>query len=216
MIPANARPADPGRYLDTDTVCSDTVLDAVVLFGFLGILRYVPLPGVNASDDISTEELERILSRKLRSAWVQHPRFPGWDPASHNGEADALVACNAAKLAGYAEGTTGYLDLEGMPKATVATASKFVKDWIHVAVNEGTRPGIYVGYNIPLSPLELWELAYVHTYWSDAAHRKVAHRGCAIYQGPPISIAGTVFDRDNVAADLLGELPFFTGAIEIA
>jgi hypothetical protein len=217
MTPATALPAVPGRYLDTNTVCTGAVLDAVVLAGFLGVIRYVPLQGVNASADISNEELERMLVRKLRSAWVQHPRFPGWDPAAHNGETDALVACNHAKLAGYADGTTGYLDLEGMsPKATVATASKFARDWIHVAVNEGARPGIYIGFDIPLGPLELWEFPYVHTYWSDMGHRKVAQRGCAINQGASTSIAGTVFDVDYVADDLLGELPFFTGAVEVA
>lgn len=206
-----ARPAVPGRYVDTAAPCSDPVLASLAAAGYLGVGRYVPLPGVSGRADISPGELERITGHGLACWLVQHVRYPGWDPGAHNGAADADAACLAAKAAGYPQGAHLYLDLEGIKGTRPATLA-FADAWQTLVIAHGFRAGLYVGYDVPLSPDDLYALRGFDTYFSDAGHRKVSTRGCALVQAPEVVIAGVRFDPDHVAADLLGDLPCFAFA----
>ncbi len=200
-----------GLIVDTDVKCTPAIISAVKAAGYRGIIRYVPLPGVSAAEDIDAAELESILLQDMGSFWVQHPRFPGWNPAEHDAETDALCACAAAKAAGYVAGTTGYVDCEGLaPGVTAAQAFYYNSKWAHVVVGEGFLAGLYDGYSNPETPLQLYEIRDVHTYWSDMANRKVAVRGTAVLQGAEITIAGVPFDLDTVRNDNLGGRPYWS------
>jgi hypothetical protein len=217
MTPAVARRALPGLYLDTDEIVTRTVAQAVKANGYLGIIRYVPLPGNNPKDDITPGELEIYLEEGLVSWWVQHVRLPGWDPSQHDGEKDALFACNFAKLAGYVPTTHGSLDLEGIaPTAKRMDVIQYASDFTHVVVSEGFSGMIYMGYDCPLDPVDYWDFRDADQYWSDAAKRRVYKRGVSVNQGAEIIIAGTKFDRDTVAADNLGDTPIVTAASLLA
>lgn len=200
-----------GLIVDTSVKCSKSLIAAVKAIGYLGIARYVPLPGVSAVEDIDAAELADILSAGLGSFWVQHPRFPGWKPIDHSAEVDALCACKAAQAAGYAPGTTGYVDCEGLSSDTTsAQAFYYNSQWAHVLIEEGFRAGLYDGYSNPETPLQLYEIRDVTSYWSDLANRKVAVRGCAVVQRAQITIDAVPFDPDEVRNDNLGGRPYWS------
>jgi hypothetical protein len=201
---------------DTDVkITSDTILDAIANQDGEGILRYTPLPGNNPKADIDPVELALILSHPARflAGFVQHPRNPGWRPGACDPEADALYSVKFAKAAGYAPGTHGWFDAEGMGSATTgAEAIAYYSPYCHVLVEEGFRAGGYGGYDDAMTAVDLYDLADCTSYWSDAGHRRVATRGTAIMQGATIKILGVGFDPDSVAPDLLGDTPWFTQA----
>jgi len=202
--------------VDTDTkITNGSILDAIANQGYGGILRYTPLPGNNPKDDIDPDELERILTHPARflAGFIQHPRDPGWHPAACNPEADALTSVGWAKAAGYAPGTHGWFDAEGMASpVTEAEAIAYYNPYCHVLVEEGFRAGGYAGYDDALTAVDLYDLHDADAYWSDLAKRKVAKRGTAIVQRATIRILGLPFDPNDVAPDLLGETPYFTQA----
>jgi hypothetical protein len=198
--------------VDTNAkIASRLLLDALANRNYQGVIRYVPLPGVNPAGDIDEGELALILSHpaKFLSWFVQHPRFPGWKPREHDAEADARWAARFAHEAGYPPGVHGFVDAEGMSADTTAAEAHFYNSlWCHVMVEEGFAAGLYDGYSQPETPEELYGIPQATSYWSDAAHRRVAVRGTAVVQGPEFTLLGTGFDPDVVAPDLKGETPF--------
>ena len=206
-------PAPACRVVDTSYRTTAAVRAALTQLGYWGIVRYVPLPGVNWSADIDAEELAGIVADGFGSWWVQHPRFPGWHPRDCDPENDARCAVIFAKRAGYLPGCHGFVDAEGMSAdTTAADAFAYNSRWAHVVVSEGYRAGLYDGYSQPETPEELYTIHDVDCYWSDAAHRRVAVRGCAVVQGQQFSLHGVPFDPDIVAPDLLGGTPWWVGS----
>ena len=201
-----ASKAAPGHYVDTGYPCSASVVTAVTASRILGIGRYVPLPGLAGHRDISVDELARITGAGLACWLVQHVRFPGWDPGAHDGAVDAQAALAAAKAAGYPSGAHLFLDLEGITGSGTSTAA-FADAWSGAVTAAGYLAGLYVGYAVPLSPQQLYELPGYDCYWSDAGHRLAATRSFAIEQGHSVTIAGVEFDTDIVVPDALGGLP---------
>lgn len=214
MIASVAALALPGTHVDTDQVCSDAVLDALKAKGVLGVIRYVPLPRNAPTYDISAAELQRILAHGMQSTWVQHVRGGMWNPADHDGEADARVACAHAKLAAYAPLIHGIMDLEAVSGTSTATI-RYATDWQRVTIGEGFKAMLYVGFSTTLSADQLYDLHGFDSYMSDAANRRVSRRGTSIVQGKGVTIAGTAFDLDTVRPDLLGELPHFATAVPV-
>jgi hypothetical protein len=202
-----AAPATVGNWIDTDYPLSPHVISALVSIGKRGVIRYVPLPGDDSVGDISRTELENICGAGLELLLVQHPRYAGWNPAAHSGDKDAAAALAKAEAVGYPHGCHLYLDLEGINGSAAGTIG-FSVDWEHTLIAGLLRAGLYCGFGVPLNSVDLYDLPGFNSYFSDAADRKVATRGTAILQGPPVTIAGVGFDLDSVRRDLLGELPF--------
>ncbi len=223
---ANARAATPGLWADSSTRLTRTSASALKSAGYVGVFRYVPLPGVNAAADIDADELAMLLDVGLEVGLVQHVRFKetwldGWSPRAHSGASDAAVAADAAQHAGYGAGHI-FCDFEDVDTTCTAEGARvFLEAWASRALQSGFRAGVYVGFQIPLTPEQLYELRGVDIFWSDAGHRKVATRGVAISQGPELTVGGVRIDTDQVSPDLLGGLPWvaapspFTGAIAV-
>lgn len=211
-------PAPVGLAVDTSAkLRNPSILDALAARGYTGVIRYVPLPGVDGSGDIDPTELEMILSHPTRfwSCFVQHPRFPGWKPKECNAEADAMWAAAHAHSAGYGDGVTGYVDLEGMALGTAADeAFAYATLWLSTIADQGFTPGAYWGYRQPIPP-ERRGLVGAKTHWSDAGRREVVGRGCAMHQGQQFSMMGMPFDPDEVAADAMGETPLVMRAAAV-
>jgi hypothetical protein len=206
-------PAPACTMVDSDCKMSDALLDALASKSYRGILRYTPLPGNNPMQDISAQELERILVKGFLSGFVQHPRRPGWRPSACDPETDALHSAQFAKEAGYPAGVHGWFDAEGMASDVEDDeAIAYYNAYCHVLVEEGYRAGGYCGYDDAMNATDLYELHECTSYWSDEAKRKVATRGTAIVQGPTFTLLGVPFDSDVVKPDLLGETPFFVQA----
>lgn len=205
-MPIVARRALPGEYVDASTPMTPPVLAAVKASGKLGIIRYVPLPGVVSRADISAGELAAIAADGMASWLVQHVRFAGWDPGAHNGANDAQAAVQAAQLAGYPKGGHIFVDLEGMA-GTTSAAITFATAWQAVIIAAGYAAGCYVGYQVPMTAAQLYLLHGFNQYWKGWGGTVPTVRGCSVVQGPEVMIGGATFDLDRVGADLLGDLP---------
>ena len=205
-----AQRAPTCKIVDTSAKLTADVLSAIVDAGYAGVVRYVRLPGVADTWDIDADELTTIVGAGLGLMLVQHVRYPGWNPASYSGKDDAAAALERAQAAGYAAGSHIFLDLEGIKaKATDATI-RFANDWADAVVDAGYKAGCYVGYAVPLTAMQLYELHRVDSYWSDAGRRAVAKRGFAVRQHAEIMIQGVPFDPDDIAPDEKGETPSWT------
>lgn len=211
-----ARPATPGPWVDTNWRITPSVAAALKAAGKVGIGRYVPLPNNPSAGDITGTEVGCILDAGLDLLLVQHVRRPPWYADMHSGRDDGLQAAKSATEAGYPNDCHLWLDLEGLGQGMGGSAlavGMFANDWARAVIGEGFRAGLYVGYAVPLSPVELYQLPGFTSYWSDAGHRLVAVRGVAIQQGAPeVTIAGVRFDPDVMAPDGKGDLPMVCAA----
>ena len=206
-MPDIVQSAPACQIVDTAAKLTEVVIAQVAGAGYRGIARYVPLPGNSAKADIDAVELRAILDAGLALLLVQHVRRPGWNPGKCSGENDALAGIKAAREAGYLEGAHIFIDLEGVEGSAVATRA-FAEEWAATVVQAGYRAGCYVGYGVPLSASQLYDLHSIDSYWSDAGPRTVATRGFAIKQRQPgIRIGGVGFDVDVVQPDRLGDTP---------
>jgi hypothetical protein len=210
-VSAVAVPATSGRWLDSDTPLSDAVLDLIAAGGYVGVFRYCPLPGNNPLYDISRGELERILAKGLQLSLVQHvrgtlPRYL-WRPADHDGAADAHHAAGHALGCGFPIGAHLAQDLEACDGRTMGPEiEKYCTDWGNSCKASGLIHRLYVGYAVPLSAQELYELPTPNSYWSDMGDRHVAVRGFDTKQGASLTLGGVEFDSDEVKADALGSV----------
>jgi hypothetical protein len=203
-----ARPATPGKWCDTSWKPTKAQLQALRDAGYVGIIRYLPLPLNDASHDIDASELKEILTIGLELLLVQHVRRPPWIPSLHSGSTDGASAAEWARGVGYPDAHI-YLDLEGLaPSALAADTIAYANAWARRVQQSGFRVGLYVGYDTFLSAEELYHDLVVNTYWSDPAMRHVATRGCAIHQGSDRTVADLTIDEDLIVPDMLLELPF--------
>jgi hypothetical protein len=198
----------PCKIVDTASPVLDGLPAQVKAENYLGLVRYVPLSGVDASKDISPSELQGVLAAGLALMLVQHVRYPGWNPGKCSGDGDATSAIQAAENAGYLQGGHIYLDLEGI-SGTAADTKAYAEDWSAAVVASGYCAGCYVGNDVPLNAVQLYDLSNFHTYWSDAGPRQVATRGFALKQHEQIQIAAVGFDPDTLTADRLNDTPFW-------
>src|SRR5271165_4716922 len=199
-----ARPATPGLWCDSSTKLTRAYASGLKAAGYIGVFRYVPLPGVNAAADIDAGELAMLLDVGLEVGLIQHVRFPGWNPRDHAGTVDGATASAAATAAGFAAGAHLWCDFEGVDTTCTAEGARvFLEAWAKTVIGAGFLAGLYVGYQQPLTAEQLYDLHGLNQYWSDAGHRKVATRGVSISQGPEIQDAGGLrIDTDQVAPDL--------------
>lgn len=200
-----AAPARSAKWVDTSVPVSADVCTSVRARGYAGVVRYVPLPRNSPAWDISAAELQRLTLGGVQVLLVQHSRSPNWRPALCSGSDDALIAISSARLVGYPDDAHLYCDCEG-PHATTAEMTAYLNAWSTSVLAAGYRAGLYVGYGVPLDGDQLYELPGFTSYWSDAGHRHVSRRGCAMVQGGEVHIAGTLFDENDLAPDALGEI----------
>jgi hypothetical protein len=210
-----AQPAAAGAYVDTGQSLRGRadVRAGLRRLGKLGVFRYVPFAGLVDPSQVTAAELEELLADGLAVGWIMRVRLPGWLPRNADPEADARAAVAAAQAAGFAPGTTGWLDDEGMGDgATSSEAHHYQSAAAHVFAQEGFRAGLYDGYSQPETGAKLYAIHDVTSYWTDLAHRVIPVRGTAIQQGPAFQVAGVPFDEDRLGPDLLGDVPYMTVA----
>jgi hypothetical protein len=207
-----AATATVGAWVDASVPLSTKVIGALKKAGKVGVCRYVPLPNNRAGADIASDELEAICGAGLDLLLVQHvraaaPGSTGWDPGAHDGGEDAEAAAVWACKVGYPVGAHLFLDLEDIAGTAAATIT-FASAWAAHICARGYAAGDYWGFRVPLGAEAAFDLPDFSIAWSDFGTRHIATRGFAIVQqAPEVVIAGTSFDRDVVAPDLLGNLP---------
>jgi hypothetical protein len=204
-----AQPATPGAWFDCSVKLTRAKAIALKSSGYVGVIRYVRLPNNGAADDIDAAELTMLLVVGLQVMLVQHVRRGPWDPRLHSGRQDAEIAVLHADAAGYPAGAHLWIDWEdlaiGLP---VVAGILFLESASSTLTVSGFRAGLYCGFDDPLNADQRYELSGFDSYWSDAGHRSVSVRGCAIQQGPQVTVDGVQIDSDRVEADLLGDLPW--------
>lgn len=197
---------------DTSSEFTAAQADELWKYNYRAALLYVPLPGlVSGPGDVYADKLEMLLGKGFQVGIVQHVRNPNWQPKAHNGGLDAMVACGAARTAGYAQGNHIFLDLEGI-SGTTDEAKFFAETWAANVIRLGYLAGVYCGYQDPLGAQDLYLLHGVTSYWSDAGHRNVMTRGLSIHQGATKTVAGLEIDPDTIAPDCLGDMPVLAQA----
>jgi hypothetical protein len=206
-----ARAATPGHWVDFSVWPTDAQLDAWI-GKIVGCLVYGPLPGMGViakANDLTPERLLGLTGRGFEVLLIQHCRYPDWDPRKHDGAADADAIAEHATRCGYLTSAHIGEDWEGVSRdCPAADGAEFLDDFSE-RLTKGWMFGglLYVGYQQPLNPDELYERPHFNQYASDAGHRRVSTRGVSFSQGPQVVIDGATVDTDQLQPDLLGEVP---------
>jgi Domain of unknown function (DUF1906) len=206
-MPVVARPAPPGRMVDSREKLTPALLRRLRDHGFSGVVRYLPLPGHHSGRDVDAAEVDAVLGAGLGLLLVQNVRRPHWDPRENSGVDDGIAAAQLARAAGYLPGAHIFLHLEGIVPGTSAALRAFAEGWASVVVDAGFQAGCYVRFDVPLSWLELFDLRFFNSYGSDLAPRRVAVRGFAMKQERPVVIDGHKIDPVTIQLDEKGETP---------
>ncbi len=123
---------------------------------------------------------------------------------------------------GIPEGTTVFLDLEGMKafKTDPDTLIRKINEWADPIRVAGFRPGLYVGVPQPLTSDELWNLR-VTRYWRgqgsirDRYNNLVEPTGCGwcmTQMFPSLTRGDTWVDCNMVGQDYKGRVPWWVRA----
>jgi hypothetical protein len=155
----------------------------------------------NGTPDLSLQEAQNILDAGLALMVVQHPDLPGWVPTPDLGNEYGRCAAQFAIEAGIIAGVNVFLDLEGIAAGTnPQDIVDYCNNWFNQAAAAGYEPGIYIGYDVWLSPDDLYsKLRFNHFWRAGGDIPDVANRGYQMIQ----TIAGN-FDSDVTQNDNLG------------
>ena len=159
--------------------------------------------------DLSEPEGQTILESGMALMVVQHCPAPGWQPNLQLGKEYGVNAASYAAEAGLPAGVNVWLDLEGIAKGTShQDIVDYCNAWFAAVQTGGYETGVYVGFDVYLSPEELYlNLKTTHYWRADGKIPDIVHRGYQLFQH--IQNAGTVkeFDRDVTKNDA------FNGAV---
>jgi glycoside hydrolase-like protein len=181
--------------------------------GYRFCIRYVSrTPGTHQSNltsgapDLALEETQDILNAGLALMVVQHVDKSGWQPTMSLGKTYGDNAAAIAASAGVLQGTNVWLDLEDIPNGTnQSDIIDYCNTWSDSVIAGGYEPGIYVGFNVWLSPDELFfKLKFKH-YWRAAGDiPQISHRGYQLFQHVDKTPDGQL-DRNVAVNDAFGD-----------
>lgn len=161
--------------------------------------------------DLSEAEGRVILSSGLALMVVQHVAAHGWVPAAQLGTDYGTKAVQFTHAAGVPKGVNVWLDLEDIPQATpAADIIAYANSWIAPVAAAGYVPGIYVGFNVWLTPDQLFFDLHTQHYWrADGKIVDVSHRGYQMFQHTTNIGTPQEFDKNVVMYDSLGGAPLW-------
>lgn len=202
-----AQNAPPGIVgFDCDQVLSSAEAASYCAQGYRFCLRYVSRTAAlhdpaNGSSDLTAAEAQDILNAGLALMVVQHACEPNWVPTAGLGTQYGSCAAQFAGEAGIVAGVNVFLDLEGIAQGTDQQAIvDYCNNWFDQVAAAGFAPGIYIGYDVWLSPEDLYsELKFDHYWKAGGDVTDVATRGYQMVQ-----TIGTDFDSDVTQNDNLG------------
>jgi hypothetical protein len=98
---------------------------------------------------------------------VQHvENEESWTPTIDKGRLYGATAAGQAQGCGLAQGTTIWLDLEGVDTYVPAEEIiSYCNHWHDKVAAAGYQPGIYVGWHCGLSPEQLYKRLRFTRYW---------------------------------------------------
>lgn len=198
--------ATPGtRGVDCITTLNATSCARLKLAGIGYVVRYLGALG--------PQERDAILGAGLALLVVGYSRKPGWAPTGALGAQDGATAVLHATQASLPTGMHLFCDLEGPASSTTAAdCIAYVNAWTSAVKGAGYRAGLYVGYGLPLTSIQLYEDLDVDCYWHSCSQcPDVARRGYAMIQNAHANqvVAGVQVDVDEVQTDKLGGVPMW-------
>lgn len=157
-------------------------------------------------DDLSEAEGNLILGAGLALMVVQHVAATGWVPTEALGQAYGAKAAEFSRAAGLPSGVNVWLDLEDIPRGTPhADICAYSNAWFAQVKAAGYVPGVYVGFNVWLSPDELFFNLTTQHYWrADGRIPDVSHRGYQLFQHVVKTGPKTELDKNVAKPDALG------------
>jgi len=160
---------------------------------------------------LNTTERDNILNAGLGLLAVAYSRRAGWVPSGVEGASDGDSAVRHAQQAGLMRGMTLFCDMEG-PELGVSPGAviSYINNWATRVIQAGYLAGLYVGYQVPLTPNQLYHSLNVTGYWSSCSlPQAVAVRGYQMFQDHPgnFTIFGYRVDTNTIKADLNGDTP---------
>lgn len=193
---------DGARGIDCITILDHASAARLVAAGYSFAVRYL--------GSLTIAERDAILGAGMALLAVGFSRRPGWAPSQALGAADGAAAVAHAKAAGLPPVCTLFCDLEG-PSGTGADAAAYVNAWAEPVQAAGYVAGLYVGYEVKLTPSELYALK-VTGYWASCSRpQDVAVRGYQMRQDPHANqiVAGVQVDVDVISTDGRGDTPMW-------
>src|ERR1700761_7679766 len=186
--------------------------------GFQFCIRYVSRTDGSRADnaakglaDLSEAEGQAILDAGMALMVVQHVAAHGWVPGAQLGQDYGAKAAQFSQAAGLPAGVNVWLDLEDIPGGTAASdVSGYANAWIGEVKAAGYVPGVYVGFNVGLTPDELFFDLHVEHYWRASGNIvDVSHRGYQLFQHTQNAGTPQEFEKDVVMYDSLSGAPLW-------
>jgi hypothetical protein len=156
--------------------------------------------------DLSPVEAQAILDGGLALMVVQHVAGTGWQPSLQLGRDYGAKAAEFTAAADVPPGVNVWLDLEDIPSGTAAKdIVDYCNAWFGEVAAVGYVPGVYVGFDVWLSPEQLFLQLKTSHYWRAAGNiPDVAHRGYQLFQHVLNAGKADEFDKDVAMPDRLG------------
>ncbi len=206
--------ASPG-LIGFDVTNALTLAEARLYFAknFRFCVRYVSRDDASrdanqrrGTPDLSEAETDAILMSGMALMAVQHVAMRGWMPSAELGKAYGENAATYASDAGLMEGVTLWLDLEGIAEGTDHQAIiDYCNAWFVAVSSGGYEPGVYVGFDVWLSPDELYFDLKTKHYWRADGHiPDISHRGYQMFQNTSNPGTPNEFDRNVTNNDNFG------------
>ena len=169
--------------------------------------RYVGRDKMSTSIDLDAAETNNIMAANLMLLVVQHCPIPPWVPTKDLGVQWGKNAVLFAQQAGYQQGKILYLDLEGIKAGTPIQVIKDYCNYWYDNVYKAYTPGQYDGYDIFLSPDDLYGLKVANYWRAFGTIPDVSTRGYSMLQQKQQTLFGLQFDPDVLSYDNLGGFP---------
>jgi Domain of unknown function (DUF1906) len=205
------KPALPGSLgLDLNQPLTVTNANSFRKLGYEFVIRYLPRTSALTAGNLTSEEINIILTAGLSLGAVQHVELPGWQPSAALGSKYGQYAGQRSAEIGLPQGINIWLDLEEV--ATTSTAQEVIdycKAWYTEIQAHGYVPGLYVGYQVGLTDQQLYDLPFQHYWRAYNCDQNIPTRGYQLIQHPQKTLNGISFDPNNTQADQLGGLPIF-------
>jgi Domain of unknown function (DUF1906) len=212
-LQGNAQPAANGAIgFDIATRVNSADARKYASQGYQFCIRYVSRDDgtrrnneANGTPDLSESEAQQILAAGLALMVVQHCPLKGWEPSGSLGKTYGENAASYAADAGLAENVNLWLDLEGIAENTDhQDIIDYCNAWFAAVATGGYEPGIYIGFDVWLSPDELFFNLKTQHYWRAAGNiTEVSHRGYQLFQHIQ-NPGASEFDWDVAKNDSLG------------
>lgn len=178
---SNAPPNTPGY--DTSSPVSTAAAQSEYSQGMRFVGRYLTEYNYEASVDLSSGEVQGILSSGLALMVFQHYPVDGWHPNGSLGTQYAQNTAANATTVGLPKGLAIYVDVEGVASNNpVSDTIAYCNSWAAAITQAGYVPGIYVGANTYLTSAQLGALNFTHYWKSGSSVPAAGTRGYQVIQ----------------------------------